>query len=470
MQLRSLLQKLNKTVALRIAAAVVLVTAVVTAVSVFSSLTYVVYANGQAVCSVKSRDVLADAMELLEEKHGEMGISDAAELTVSVSKKLSSLDKANANELCDALYSICEKEYVRAYTVTLGDIVIGSLPTYEEAQTLVDSFYGHIVDKLQQSGNDAEHIKLTTDFVISSVICRETSVSSAEDICRIVLNDDSYFADPDAPSDDRVTADGSLDFLFADKNFIFGMLKNESETVLPEFDFSFNMGELNSAIDYVTYSVEKYSEMIPFKTVFVETDELYVGQTKVVTAGENGIAENVYEIAYENGEEISRKLVSSTVISEAVDRVELVGTKEYPSTVPTGSFIWPIQQKFVITSRFGTNRQGLDASGERHLGIDIAGVPKNTPIFAADGRTVVFTGTSGTYGLLVRIRHESGVETYYAHMNFISVKVGDQVYQGQQIGGVGATGKVTGAHLHFEVRFNGKVVNPEKYLPTSKPQ
>lgn len=470
MQLRSLLQKLNKTVAVRIAAAVVLVAAVMTAVTVFSSLTYVVYANGQAVCSIKSKAVLNEAMELLEDKHGEMGITDTAELTVTAKKKLSSLHKASSEELCNILYGVCEKEYVRAYTVTLGSVVIGSLPTYAEAQSLVDSFYSHIADKLQQSGNKADHIELTTDFVITSVICRESSLSSADDICRVVLNDDSYFADPEAPSDNRVTANGSLELLFADKNFIFGMLKNEAETVLPDFDFSFNMGELNSAIGYVTYSVEKYSEMLPFKTVYIETDELYVGQTKVVTAGENGIAENVYEIAYEDGKEISRKLVSSAVISEAVDRVELVGTKEHPSTVPTGSFIWPIQQKFVITSRFGSNREGLDASGERHLGIDIAGVPKNTPIYAADGGTVVFAGTSGTYGLLVRIRHESGVETYYAHMNFISVEVGDQVYQGQQIGGVGATGKVTGAHLHFEVRFNGKVVNPEKYLPSVKPK
>jgi murein DD-endopeptidase MepM/ murein hydrolase activator NlpD len=293
---------------------------------------------------------------------------------------------------------------------------------------------------------------------------------SSDDILRVVLNDGSYIATPEEPTGDRVTANGSLNLLFADKNFIFGMLKNEEETVLPELDFSFNMGELNSAIQYITYSTEKYSQMLPYETVFIETDELYVGESRVESEGENGIAENVYEVAYADGKEISRKLVSSTVITEAVDRVEYVGTKEYPSVAPTGSFIWPLQQKFVITSRFGINREGLDAWGEKHLGIDLAGVPRNTPIYAADGGTVVFAGTNGTYGKLVRIRHENGVETYYAHMNFISVKVGDQVYQGQQLGGVGATGKVTGAHLHFEVRFNGTVVNPEKYLPAERPQ
>ena len=99
MQLKSILQKLNKTVAVRIAAAVVLVVAVFTAVSVFSSLTYVVYANGQAVCSVKSREVLEDAMKLLSSKHEELGITDVAELTVSTSRKLSSLDKANSEAI-----------------------------------------------------------------------------------------------------------------------------------------------------------------------------------------------------------------------------------------------------------------------------------------------------------------------------------------------------------------------------------
>lgn len=470
MHLKRMFQRLNiKTVAALLASAVVLVS-VISYISVLKNTAYVVYAEGDAVCSVENKHVLDEALVLLEKMQNQLGADEKAELSVEAVKEITDISKMEASELADLLYGRYCREYVRAYKVSLGKITIGTLSTYSDAQRLVDSLYEHITDKVLDNEDGAESVELTTDFVINSVICLRSSVMDADDILRVVLNDGSYITAPDAPTGDRVMANGSLNLIFADKDYIFGMIKNEEETALPDFDFSFNMGELNSAIQYVTYSTEKYSQMLPYDTVFIETDELYVGESRVEHEGENGIAENVYEVAFIDGKEVSRKLVSSIVITEPIDRVEYVGTKEHPSPAPTGSFIWPLQQKFVMTSKFGINREGLDASGERHLGIDLAGVPRNTPIYAADGGTVVFAGTNGTYGKLVRIRHENGVETYYAHMNFISVNVGDQVFQGQQIGGVGATGRVTGTHLHFEVRFNGTVVNPEKYLPAERPQ
>jgi murein DD-endopeptidase MepM/ murein hydrolase activator NlpD len=90
-------------------------------------------------------------------------------------------------------------------------------------------------------------------------------------------------------------------------------------------------------------------------------------------------------------------------------------------------------------------------------------------IYAADGGVVTFAAYSGTYGLLVKITHENGVETRYAHMDRIDVKAGDRVYQGQPLGTMGITGRVTGPHLHFEVRINGNPVNPRNYLPKTKP-
>ncbi len=470
MQLKSIFQRLNKKEVAAFLASTIVLVSVLTFVSVILKTAYVVYADGNPVCAVDDKKTVDEALKILCERQKLLCATETAELEVEAVKEVTTFSKFDATELADFLYAMCSQEYVRAYTVSLGDITIGTLQTYTDAQKLVDSLYEHITDKVLDNEDEAEFVELTTDFVINSVICLRKSVMSSDDILRVVLNDGSYISSPESPTGDRVVANGSLNLLFADKDYIFGMIKNEEETELPDFDFSFNMSELNSAIQYVTYSAEKYSQMLPYDTVFIETDELYVGESRVETEGKNGIAETVYEVAYVDGKEISRRVVSTTVITEAVDRVEYVGIKEHVSAAPTGSFIWPLQQKFVMTSKFGINREGLDASGERHLGIDLAGVPRNTPIYAADGGTVVFAGINGTYGKLVRIRHENGVETYYAHMNFISVNVGDLVYQGQQIGGVGATGRVTGTHLHFEVRFNGTVVNPEKYLPAERPQ
>jgi murein DD-endopeptidase MepM/ murein hydrolase activator NlpD len=82
---------------------------------------------------------------------------------------------------------------------------------------------------------------------------------------------------------------------------------------------------------------------------------------------------------------------------------------------------------------------------------------------------VVHAGDAGnTYGIYVIIDHGNGMRTLYAHMSKVSVKKGDLVNQGDLIGKSGATGRVTGPHLHFEVRVDGARLDPEKYLPTKR--
>jgi murein DD-endopeptidase MepM/ murein hydrolase activator NlpD len=103
--------------------------------------------------------------------------------------------------------------------------------------------------------------------------------------------------------------------------------------------------------------------------------------------------------------------------------------------------------------------------GGSHKGIDIA-TRAGTPIAAAAGGTVVLAayGYYG-YGNTVIIRHPNGIETLYAHLTEIWVRMGQTVGQGDSIGTVGCTGYCTGPHLHFEVRVGGSPVNPLNYLP-----
>ena len=113
-----------------------------------------------------------------------------------------------------------------------------------------------------------------------------------------------------------------------------------------------------------------------------------------------------------------------------------------------------------ITSKFGAKSSIRSGA---HTGLDIA-APKGTSIKAAASGTVTFAGTKGSYGKMVIISHENGVETYYAHCNKINVSVGDKVSQGQVIAEVGSTGNSTGNHLHLEVRKNGTILNPQYYV------
>ena len=110
-----------------------------------------------------------------------------------------------------------------------------------------------------------------------------------------------------------------------------------------------------------------------------------------------------------------------------------------------------------LTSTFGQRW------GRFHAGIDLAG-PVGTPIYAADGGTVVEAGWHGGYGYLVRINHGNGFETYYAHLSKVYVSVGQKVAKGEQIAAMGSTGNSTGSHLHFEIRLNGEAKNPYNYL------
>lgn len=471
MKKRKLLAQWNKTAFGWLLAALFVIVGVI-GIGVVSSreMSLVLYVDGAPLCRVENKAVVDRALLLLENRIGNEDMAQTAEDSITYRYTVSRAEKADAERCMELLYGVCSEDYARGYMITLERIEIAACATYAEAEEVAETFRTYIVEKVMASQDNADLVELTTEFEISSVLCAKDKISSPEEICRRVMND--YVTDKlpsEGSSDKLVSADGSDFLVSADKNFDFGMIKTESSADIPEYDFSLNIGGLNAAIQYKTYATEKYSEIIAFETIRIETDTLFVGEIIVESEGANGVAENVYEIAYVDGVEVSRELISSTVISAATNRVEYVGTKEYPSTLPTGTFAWPLLDYFVVYSEYGTNRPGLDPSGTGHRGVDLAGTPIGTPIYAADGGTVLFAGEQGTYGLMVKIRHEDGVETYYAHMDRLDVKTGDAVYQGQQIGTVGMTGRTTGPHLHFEVLINGVNVNPLNYLPKTKP-
>ncbi|HEY9196334.1 MAG TPA: M23 family metallopeptidase [Mucilaginibacter sp.] len=121
-----------------------------------------------------------------------------------------------------------------------------------------------------------------------------------------------------------------------------------------------------------------------------------------------------------------------------------------------------------FTSFFGYRSDPFDTgSAEFHPGIDFKGRKGDEVKCTASGK-VVFAGWSNGYGNCIRIQHINNFETVYGHLSKIKVKVGQQVNLGDEIGLVGSTGHSTGAHLHYEVRKNGKPVNPIKFLTLNK--
>jgi len=126
-----------------------------------------------------------------------------------------------------------------------------------------------------------------------------------------------------------------------------------------------------------------------------------------------------------------------------------------------GSFSWPVTG--TITSPFGWRSNPFGGSPEFHQGLDIA-APTGTTVTAAAGGTVIMAQWYGGYGNYILIDHGGGYSTGYGHLSAIYVSNGQNVKRGQAIGAVGSTGASTGPHLHFEVRIDGKPVDPAPRL------
>lgn len=118
---------------------------------------------------------------------------------------------------------------------------------------------------------------------------------------------------------------------------------------------------------------------------------------------------------------------------------------------------------FSYTSGFGVRYDPFNGASAMHAGVDMAG-PVGEPIAAAAEGVVTRAGWMGGYGNLIEIDHGRGMSTRYGHLSRIQVRVGDRVVIGDQIGKMGSTGRSTGSHLHFEVRVDGRAVDPMPYL------
>jgi murein DD-endopeptidase MepM/ murein hydrolase activator NlpD len=127
----------------------------------------------------------------------------------------------------------------------------------------------------------------------------------------------------------------------------------------------------------------------------------------------------------------------------------------------------PIRASVEFTSGFGVRSDPFHSGAAMHPGIDLAG-SYGTPIYATADGTVLRAGwNSGGYGNLVEIDHGRGITTRYGHMSAILVHAGDHVTRGQQVGRMGSTGRSNGTHLHYEVRIDGRAVNPIPFMKST---
>lgn len=203
----------------------------------------------------------------------------------------------------------------------------------------------------------------------------------------------------------------------------------------------------------LTVSVQPLEKM--FKAAGMSPDDML----KQVRRGYSGQGGPVGRINVSTkSPEASVDASRANAILSSLDNMNLYRMAAYRSP-----FAMPVKASFRWTSGFGGRNDPLGRGRRSHEGVDMAGAHGTAIVATADG-VVVSTGWASGYGRLIKIKHEFGIETRYAHLSAIRVKVGDRVSRGDRIGDMGNSGRSTGTHLHYEIRIGGRAVNPMTFI------
>ncbi|MEL6467408.1 MAG: M23 family metallopeptidase [Pseudomonadota bacterium] len=203
----------------------------------------------------------------------------------------------------------------------------------------------------------------------------------------------------------------------------------------------------------MTVSVEPLDKM--FRAAGMPTDRII----EQVRRGYSGQGGPLTPLSFSTrGQEPSPDTRRANRILNQMDTLNL-----YRIAAQKAPFATPVKDAFRFTSGFGFRRDPKTGGRRMHKGVDFA-ASVGTPLYATADGIVTHAGWQSGYGRLVKIQHEFGIETRYAHLSRLRVKVGQKVSRGDRIGDMGASGRVTGVHLHYEVRVGGKAVNPMIYI------
>ena len=236
----------------------------------------------------------------------------------------------------------------------------------------------------------------------------------------------------------------SSEKIFNESNIITSSISNYTDDIVAKVP---QPPRLSAKAKSLRFLASLNNELIQMENVFREIN-VKVNNPDLFTV--NSIINNEQNIDPESDDffrNLSNRLNLLAIYKEALQNIPLK----------------PPMQHYYVSSSYGPRKHPVTGKYRMHHGIDLAGTWQENITVSADG-TVVFAGYHGSFGKVIRIKHNYGIMTTYGHLAKINVKRGDLVIEGQVIGKMGRTGKVKGAHLHYEISVNGKSQNPAKYI------
>ncbi len=444
----------------------------------------VLYVDDEKVGIISSPTVYVNAKEDAEAALAkEFGIAyrfpaDSAYYKISSREKGELLSKT---DIVDYLILQAEKNFAKGYGLYIDNTLVAIGASEADMQAILDEEVALYCELYAKVKSPDDIIVFTSKTKIEEMTVPPSLIKSNEEI-RTILGLDSmenlneeFLADSSASSEMTIKdiSDIMPEFQSITETDISMELPSENVYYLGAANGSSDTQDTEdcTSMTFSSAAVEVCTEVLECGEEIEYDDELYKGKKILKSTGKYGLKEVTYEVTYQNGEELTRTMLSEEIVKEPVPKVYVVGTKKKPSidfiyvepgeSPPgaTGTFITPTSGQ--LTSGFA----GRDLFGkiEFHGAIDIAN-KTGTPVYASDGGTVILAEWFDTYGKCIIIDHGNGFTSLYAHLSSYSVRKGDVVGQGWQIGATGMTGRVTGNHLHFEIRINDKKVDPQDYL------
>lgn len=400
--------------------------------------------------------------------------------TVYVKPKIAKLMKRVAWMLTASMLimlSIVTTEYTLALKVSLDGEVVGYVENIDAANHKVEEAEEHISAVLGEQ-YELEGVSYTRGIVKNTEVTAVSDISAAltqqaaviEPMC--VLSIGGVELGAVASIDEYAAVIGNIINYYNIGGTAAPVINTTIDAVNKEAPVDFKMSadelaltiinardENGNPLLTVTQEVEETKrETVPYESVVVYDDAQYLDYSAKVQSGREGRVDVTSRMTYVNGELTDSVVVGESVIIEKLDEIYVHGTMEIPYWRATGEFISPVENIRKVTSDFGTRRWS------QHTGTDLAG-RMGEPILASDSGTVTFSGWGiGGYGRLVVIDHGNGYETYYAHNSKLVVKEGDHVVQGDTIALLGSSGKSTGPHLHFEIRYEGEPLDTADFI------
>ncbi|MCV6596920.1 MAG: M23 family metallopeptidase [Mangrovicoccus sp.] len=319
-------------------------------------------------------------------------------------------------------------------------MVLDSHMALEEAQSGTEALRRLLVQTM------AERDRLAQQF---AAIADDNPESAAESLAR----SDAMLTYLDGALEDTAASRDALSKEAAAARAELARLQHENRLAEERADRIF--AQLEEAVNV---------SMAPLEQMFTEVGlppEQILEQMRDRASGQGGPLEPI-AISTSGGEAYDPMAARA---NEILDHMEQIA--HFSSAAQSLPFAKPVSAAVRQTSGFGYRRDPIRGGTRLHSGMDWAGA-YGTPIHASGDGVVIHAGWQSGYGRLVKIQHEFGVSTRYAHLSRIHVKVGQRVSRGDRIGAMGNSGRSTGTHLHYEVRVGDRPVDPQTYIRAAR--